>query len=175
MTRKSMTAFVALAAVALLFTACKTKPGETAPASSSETATAPGETAPEGFALVDSSRFNVADYKGKVLLLDFWATWCGPCKMEIPHLIELNEKYRDRGLVVVGVTFDDDPDSCVPAYAAEAGMNYLNVRGTDKMKAEYKIMGLPTLVIYDRAGKIVMNRPGYVEAKVLEDTITPLL
>jgi len=129
----------------------------------------------EGFKLIDAKDFNVADYKGRVLLLDFWATWCGPCKMEIPHLIELQNEFRDRGLVVVGITLDERPDADVPPYAAEVGMNYTNVRGTDALKNEYGVVGLPTIVIYDRAGNQVMKRAGYIEKEILRQTIEPLL
>ena len=112
---------------------------------------------------------------GRLVLVDFWATWCGPCKMEIPHLIELQEKYRDQGLTVIGITYDDNPDKDVPPYAAEVGMNYVNVRADDALKSKYAVIGLPTLIIYDRDGNEVMKRPGYIEKAELEAKITPLL
>jgi cytochrome c biogenesis protein CcmG/thiol:disulfide interchange protein DsbE len=152
--------------------ACKTKTEKPVP---------PGEEprtateAPEGFSLISASEFKVENYKGRVLVLDFWATWCGPCKMEIPHLIELQEKYRDQGLTVVGITYDDNPDKDVPPYAAEVGMNYVNVRADDALKSKYAVIGLPTIIIYDRDGNEVMKRPGYIEKDQLEAKITPLL
>ncbi len=144
-----------------------------------EGAATPGKKAavepPKGFALVDASEFKVGNYKGQVLVLDFWATWCGPCKKEIPHLIELQEKYRDQGLTVVGITLDDNPDKDVPPYAAEVGMNYVNVRGNDKLKNEYAVLGLPTIIIYDRDGNEVMKRAGYIGKEQLEAKLAPLL
>lgn len=159
----------ALAAFSL--SACKATREGPAPPGGETGAAAP----PEGFSLINASEFKVENYKGQVLVLDFWATWCGPCKMEIPHLIELQEKYRDQGLTIVGITLDDNPDECVPRYAAEVGMNYANVRGTDAMKGEYGVIGLPTIVIYDRDGNEVMKRLGYIEKDQLEAKIKELL
>ncbi len=160
--------------IVCLGAACKPRTEVPAPTVGTATAAAAAGV-PEGFALIDASAFNVADYKGRVLLLDFWATWCGPCKLEIPHLIELQNEYRDAGLTVVGINYDDNADEAAPPYAAKVGMNYLNVRGTDALKAEYGVIGLPTIVIYGRDGNIEMNRAGYVEKKVLVDKIEPLL
>jgi thiol-disulfide isomerase/thioredoxin len=159
--------------------ACKATREEAAP--SGDNSTPPGENpgtateSPEGFSLIDASEFKVENYKGQVLVLDFWATWCGPCKMEIPHLIELQEKYRDQGLTVMGITYDDNPDRDVPPYAAEVGMNYVNVRADDALKRAYNIVGLPTLFIYDRDGNEVMKRLGYIEKDQLEAKIKELL
>lgn len=168
--------FSYLTAALALVAAAACKPHRDQPVTTPGTAGA-GEVATltEGFKLINAAEFRVADYKGKVLLLDFWATWCGPCKMEIPHLVELQREYGDRGLVVVGITLDDNPDKDVPPYAAAVGMNYVNVRGNDALRNEYQIVGLPTIVIYDRAGNQVMKRAGYVEKEVLRQTIEPLL
>ncbi len=177
MNRKAIFIFVLMAAMVVALSGCKGKPASTAAAGPATGADGGprGTTPPAGFKLVDASGFKVADYKGQVLLMDFWATWCGPCKMEIPHLIELQDKYRDRGLVVVGITMDDNAEEAVPKYAAEVGMNYANVKGTDALKTEYGIIGLPTIVIFDRNGNKVFNRPGYVEKAELEAQLQPLL
>ena len=173
MVRKSATLVVILLVVAALV-ACQpraVKPATGAPAKGG----AAGATPPEGFSLADASTFKVDNYKGKVLVMDFWATWCGPCKMEIPHLIELQKEFRDQGLVVVGITMDSTPDKDVPPYAASVGMNYANIKGTEELKAEYGVVGLPTIVIYDRAGNQVLKRSGYIEKDQLREIITPLL
>jgi len=172
MPRQYLYAPLVTAAVLLAILGCKPRAEAPSPASGE----APPARGPsEHFGLISASEFNVDNYKGQVLVLDFWATWCGPCKMEIPHLIELQEKYRDQGLVIVGITLDDDPDSCVPKYAAEVGMNYVNVRGTEQMKGEYNVIGLPTIVVFDRDGNKVLTRPGYIEKGQLEEIIQPLL
>jgi thiol-disulfide isomerase/thioredoxin len=179
MPRKHLIWPLILALCIFSLSACKTKtekpvpPGEEPPPPGERPTTAT-ET-PEGFSLISASEFKVENYKGQVLVLDFWATWCGPCKMEIPHLIELQEKYRDRGLTVIGITYDDNPDKDVPPYAAEVGMNYVNVRADDALKGKYAVIGLPTLIIYDRDGNEVMKRPGYIGKDQLEAKIKPLL
>lgn len=174
MPRKHLIWLLVLALGLFSLSACKTETEKPVPPGDNP-GTATATETPEGFSLMDGSEFKVENYKGQVLILDFWATWCGPCKMEIPHLIELQEKYRDQGLTVIGITYDDNPDRDVPPYAAEVGMNYVNVRADDALKAKYAVIGLPTLVIYDRDGNEVMKRPGYIEKGQLEATIKPLL
>jgi thiol-disulfide isomerase/thioredoxin len=179
MRRNLAAAPLLVAACLFLFLGCKAKTEAPAPAGGespavSEEAPSGGEV-PEGFALMDAAAFDVHDYKGRVLILDFWATWCHPCKMEIPHLIELQEKYGDQGLTVIGITVDESPDKDVPPYAAEVGMNYTNVRANDAFMSRYGVFALPTLVIYDRDGNEVMKRPGYIEKGKLEEIIKPLL
>ena len=173
MLRNLAAASLLVAATLFLFLGCKNKaeapPGSLGGGPSAASGEAPAAAeVPEGFGLMDAAAFNVNDYKGRVLVLDFWATWCGPCKMSIPHLIELQEEYGDQGLTVFGITVDDNPDKDVPPYAAEVGMNYVNVRADG-------VFALPTLVIYDRDGNQVMKRPGYIGKDQLEEIIKPLL
>ena len=180
MRRNLVAASILVAAFLLLFLGCKAKTEAPPGSVGGEPSTASGDAppaggVPEGFALIDAAAFDVHDYKGRVLVLDFWATWCGPCKMEIPHLIELQEKYGDQGLTVIGITVDENPDKDVPPYAAEVGMNYANVRGNDELKAQFGVFALPTIVIFDRDGNQVMKRPGYIEKDQLEEMIKPLL
>jgi thiol-disulfide isomerase/thioredoxin len=172
MPRQHLIWLVIFALCIFSLSACKAKREEPAPPGEE---TAAAAEAPEGFTLIDASAFNVSDYKGRVLVLDFWATWCGPCKKGIPHLIELQDKYRDQGLTIVGINLDDNPDKDVPPYADEVGMNYVNVRGNEKLKSEYAVLGLPTIVIYDRDGNEVMKRAGYIGKDQLEAKIKPLL
>src|SRR2546427_8267264 len=99
------------------------------------------------FTLKDTNNRDVslASYKGKVILLDFWATWCGPCKIEIPWFIEFQKTYRDRDLVVLGVSFDDDGWKSVKPYMEEKKMNYRVVVGDDNVAKLYGgVESLPT-------------------------------
>src|SRR5689334_6911615 len=107
--------------------------------------------APE-FALKDSSGkiVKLSDYKGKVVLLNFWATWCGPCKIEIPWFKEFNRTYKDRGFAVVGVSLDDDGWKSVKPYLAEKKIDYTVVVGNNQVSKSYgDVESLPTTFIID--------------------------
>ena len=116
-------------------------------------------------------------YKGKVILLDFWATWCGPCKVEIPYFIELYTQYRTQGLQVLG--FDvDDPPPALTAYVERMKMNYpiLIGNGEHPLLKEFGPMpGLPTTVIIGRDGTVCSSHTGLTEKAVFEETIKALL
>src|SRR5690348_15801968 len=85
---------------------------------------------------LDGKPVKLSDYKGKVVILDFWATWCWPCRMEIPGLIDLQKKYGDRGLVVIGVSLDDGPD-VVRSFMKRQGVNYSVVMANSKIADDY--------------------------------------
>jgi thiol-disulfide isomerase/thioredoxin len=119
----------------------------------------------------------LAAFKGKVLLLDFWATWCGPCKVEIPHFIEFQEKYGGQGLQVVGISVDDTLDKLEP-YAREMKMNYpvLQGLGHDDVQDAYgPILGIPVTVVISRDGKICATHTGLTGRDVFEREINALL
>jgi thiol-disulfide isomerase/thioredoxin len=145
--------------VALALSGCG---GGEKPAETGEAGGVIGEALPEGFELLSGDGFNVDDYKGKVLVVDFWATWCPPCKMEIPELIEINDEYKDNGVVLVGITGDDDAETSVPEFAKESGLNYRNYIMNDAIDKEYNITGWPTKVIYDANGKEVFRKTGFM-------------
>jgi thiol-disulfide isomerase/thioredoxin len=108
----------------------------------------------------DSKSVSLADYKGKVVLLNFWATWCGPCRQELPSIAALHEKYKDRGLVVLGVASDDTPEP-VNEYLKESPLPFVNVYTTEEIKQAYGISSLPTTVLIDKGGQIVFDIEGY--------------
>src|SRR5450631_1930777 len=112
--------------------------------------------APE-FALKDANGTTVklSDYKGKVVVLDFWATWCGPCKVEIPWFMEFERKNKDRGFAVLGVATDDDGWAAVKPFMQEHSMNYRVVLGDDKTADQFGgVDALPTTFLIDRDGRI---------------------
>ncbi len=134
------------------------------PAASARACPADAKPANLNFTLKDMHGRDVrlSDYKGKVILLDFWATWCGPCKYEIPGFVELQERYRDRGLQVIGVSVDDTADKLAP-FAQQFKINYpiLQGLGHDEVQEAYgPIWGIPINVLISRDGKICARHTG---------------
>jgi thiol-disulfide isomerase/thioredoxin len=120
---------------------------------------------------------SLSEFKGKVLLLDFWATWCGPCKVEIPHFIELQNKYGKDGLQIVGISVDDPIDKLEP-YAREMKINYpiLQGLGHEEVQDAYgPILGIPVNVLISRDGKICATHTGLTAKEVFEREIRALL
>jgi peroxiredoxin len=114
------------------------------------------KTAPE-FALKDSNgqTVHLTDYKGKVVLLDFWATWCGPCKVEIPWFVEFEQQFKDRGFAVLGVSMDEDGWDAVKPYIEDHKINYRVMLGNEQVSDIYGgLDSLPTTLLIDRQGKI---------------------
>lgn len=103
----------------------------------------------------DGKPVKLSDYRGKVVLLNFWATWCGPCKVEIPWFIEFEKKYKDKGFSVIGVAMDDEGWEAVKPYVAEKHINYRVLLGNDQVGQQYGgVDSLPTTYVVDRSGKI---------------------
>ena len=133
--------------------------------------------APE-FALKDSNGTTVhlSDYKGKVVLLNFWATWCGPCKVEIPWFIEFEQNYKDRGFAVLGVSMDDDGWDAVKPYLQQRKVNYRVVLGNDQVAQNYGgIDSLPTTFVIDRDGRIASTHVGLVSRRDYDAEVQQLL
>jgi cytochrome c biogenesis protein CcmG/thiol:disulfide interchange protein DsbE len=155
------------------------RPGRTAAATPGEGCPIDAPAAAFDFTLknVENNAVNLADYKGKVVLLDFWATWCGPCKVEIPGFIELQQKYGADGLQVVGISVDDTVDKLKP-YVAEMKMNYPVLQGLghdDLMDAFGPMLGIPVSVIISRDGKVCAKHTGLTAKDTFEAQIKALL
>jgi peroxiredoxin len=124
----------------------------------------------------DGKPVRLSDYKGKVVLLDFWATWCGPCKIEIPWFVDLERKNKDRGFAVLGVSMDDEGWEVVKPFVAELKVNYRVVIGNDSTAQLYGgIDALPTTFLIDREGKIAAVHIGLANRKDFEDGVENLL
>ena len=126
---------------------------------------------------VNNLDVSLAQYAGKVVVLDFWATWCGPCKVEIPHFVEFQEKYGKAGLQVVGISVDDTADKLAP-YVREMKMNYPVLQGLnhdDVQDAFGPIVGIPVSVVISRDGKICATHTGLTGKDVFEREIKALL
>lgn len=126
-------------------------------------------------AQLDGRPLQLSSYRGKVVLLDFWATWCVPCRGETPHLVELQQKYGDRGLQVIGVSMDDSPDP-VRDFYQQFHMNYPVVMGNAKTGELYGgVLGLPIAFLIDRDGRIYKKHIGATDPAVFENDVQGLL
>ncbi len=127
---------------------------------------------------LDGKNVSLKDFADKVMVVDFWATWCGPCREEIPHLNKLYENYRGKGLVVVGISMDAEGPEVVKQFAKELRMEYPVVMGDENVQQDFGgIVGLPTTFIIDRKGNIVKKYTGYQPAIMqdMEQTIKELM
>jgi thiol-disulfide isomerase/thioredoxin len=126
---------------------------------------------------INNKDVKLSDLKGKVVLLDFWATWCGPCKLEIPWFIEFQNKYGAQGLQVVGVSVDDTLDKLKP-YVSSMKMNYTVLQGLghdDIQDAFGPIWGVPVTVVISRDGRICTKHTGISSKESFENDIKALL
>ena len=136
-----------------------------------------GQPAPE-FSLPDlqGNKIELSSMKGKVLILDFWATWCPPCKEEVPHLVALQSKYRDQGLQIVGLSLDQAGASVVKPFADEHDVNYSMLIADDATAKSYGgVSMIPTTFVVNRSGVVVKRFLGYTTPEAFEEAILPLL
>lgn len=118
----------------------------------------------------------LSDFEGKVVLLNFWATWCGPCRVEIPEFIRIREQYHTRGFEIIGISLDEDGPDDVAAFARRLKINYPVVMGTTETVEGYGPMNLiPTTLILDRQGRIHSRHLGMLTYDEVEKQIKPLL
>jgi cytochrome c biogenesis protein CcmG/thiol:disulfide interchange protein DsbE len=157
--------------------------GETTetPPPSGSTAACPAKSGDANLAFtvkdMNGASVRLADYKGKVIVLNFWATWCGPCKLEIPAFVELYDRYKANGLVILGVSGDDDAET-LRAFASEWRMNYPVLVGRDHedlMDAFGPLWGYPTTFMIGRDGSICGKHLGPATKEQFEREIKALL
>lgn len=119
-------------------------------------------------ALLESNR-------GKVVVVALWATWCPPCRKEIPGFINLYNKYKDKGVEIIGIAFDENGESAVPPFITKMGINYpVYLEGKNVAQA-YDLRAYPTTVIYDKNGKMVNKHVGYASEDDFDKEISSLL
>ncbi|HTE56722.1 MAG TPA: TlpA disulfide reductase family protein [Kofleriaceae bacterium] len=112
----------------------------------------------------------------KVVVVNVWATWCRPCAMEIPDLVDVYKRYKDRGVVLLGLMTDDVSDEELAAFRSQYGINYPIVQMDESLSRAFDYpQALPTTFIYDRRGHMTYGRPGMISAEMLESTLDELL
>ncbi|MGI8924303.1 MAG: TlpA family protein disulfide reductase [Fimbriimonadales bacterium] len=166
-------AFAAVAAIAATFVIAQDKPA----ASPTDIQ---GTTPQFKMTGADGKAFSNEDLKGKVVLVDFWATWCGPCKVASPAVQALHEKYGEKGLVAIGANcFErENKDTAAGNYAKEHKYTYLMTVNNDALAKAWNVRGIPTFAILDKAGKVRKVQVGFAKGKtetVLEDAVKQLL
>jgi peroxiredoxin len=125
---------------------------------------------------LDGKKVKLSDYRGKAVLLNFWATWCSPCKVEMPWFVDLQKRYGSDGLVILGIAMDDTTTPKIAQFASEMGVNYPVLLGTDKVSEDYgNVEFLPTSFYIDREGKIIGKGAGLLGRKEIEENVQKAL
>jgi peroxiredoxin len=124
---------------------------------------------------LDGRKLNLSDFRGKVVLLDFWATWCTPCRSEIPHFVEMQNKYGPRDFQVIGISMDDDAKP-VREFYQQYKLNYPVALGDDKLAERFGgVLGLPVNFIIDREGRVHARHLGATDVSVFDNEVSELL
>lgn len=124
---------------------------------------------------LNGQKLDLISYRGDVVLVDFWATWCSPCRAEIPHFVQLQNKYRDQGFRVLGISMDDGPRPVRDFYQSYQ-MNYPVAMGDAKLAERFGgVLGLPVSFLIGRDGRIYARHVGETDASVFESEIKQLL
>ena len=156
--------------------ACKPSVSKTNQAALAETAEA-GSYGQYAFSLptIDGKPLELADYQGQVTLVNFWATWCGPCRLETPALVKMQRKYGDRGFAVIGIAVQSEEQG-VKEFVQEFSVPYaIGIDTESEVSARYRLFAVPTSFLFSPEGKLIHTFTGYVREKQLEEQLQTLL
>lgn len=118
---------------------------------------------------LDGRTLRLSDFKGRPVVLDFWATWCSPCRTSMPHLSEMQERYRDQGLVVVGLALDDESPQALRRYAERLHIRFRLGLADERVLNLYgPIRSIPTTIFISRRGEVVRRVVGYIDPETME-------
>jgi thiol-disulfide isomerase/thioredoxin len=124
---------------------------------------------------LNGSSVRLSDFRGKPVLIDFWATWCPPCRAAIPGIEKLHKTYSGRGLVVLGIATDEGEWDPVKSFVSSYGMSYTVLKATEDVLSEYQVRTIPMLVLLDKEGKIVKRYLGFGAEDEIEKDIKAVL
>lgn len=110
---------------------------------------------------LDEKQFTLDEYKGKTVLINFWATWCSPCKQEIPELIKISDEYKGKDFVVIGLNNDEEPKASVKAFAEKMNITYQIGWANDDLSSYFRPRGIPASYLINREGKLVAAFTGF--------------
>ena len=113
----------------------------------------------------------LSDYKGKVVVLEFWATWCPPCRASVPGLEKLHKAYKDKGLVLLAVSMDEGGWDEVRSFIKESGITYTVLKGTEDVAMKYEVRSIPMMLVLNKEGKIARRYLGMGSDEELEKDI----
>ena len=125
---------------------------------------------------LNEKKSELKQYRGKVVFLNFWATWCGPCRKEIPGFIEVYNEYKDKGMAIIGISLDETGLNSVLRFAEKYNINYPVAMGTNKIVKDYQLgRFIPETTIIDKNGKIRDKHIGYMDKNTLKNYFLKLV
>ncbi|TAL22253.1 MAG: TlpA family protein disulfide reductase [Nitrospirae bacterium] len=161
---KKIFSIIVIASLLIFASSCQKKEGEVEVAPPSK-----GDIAPD-FTLkqINGKAVSLADYKGKVVLVEFWATWCPPCKELAPILNEIHKRYKDKGLVILALVSEDEGEEAITSFIKEQGITYTVVLADQQTTRRYGISGIPASFVINKEGRVVNMHMGNTQGIMQE-------